>query len=315
MPLRSTLLLLCTLLVSACSPAPAPLRLGTNLWLGYEPIYVAREKAWLNEADVNILEFGTSMDVIRGLRAGTLDAGALTLDEALVLAGHLPDLKIGLVLDYSNGADALLTRPNIQDLADLRGRKVGVENTGTGSYVLSRALASAGLTMADIRLVPLAYDEHLEAFRKGRVEAVVTYEPARSELLKQGAISLFDTRRIPGEVVDVLVYRDTARRESLAHLGEAWCRAMAWQQQNPSGFISLVQSRQRQTTGELNQGFSDIHLVDCNENRNLFHAGRQNLIEQAKPLEKHLRTAFPDEKIAPLGKVLGPIPLPAKDLP
>lgn len=86
------ILLSMSFLLQGCSPPQEPLRLGTNLWLGYEPIYVAREKGWLQEDQVRILEFSSSTDVMRGLRAGTLDAGALTLDEALLLAAHVPDL-------------------------------------------------------------------------------------------------------------------------------------------------------------------------------------------------------------------------------
>jgi len=49
------------------------------------------------------------------------------------------------------------------------------------------------------------------AFKKRQVDAIVTFEPVKSELLSSGANILFDSHQIPGRIVDVLVVRKNCR--------------------------------------------------------------------------------------------------------
>lgn len=205
---RLVLILLLAAIVSGCLHAPAPpLRVGTNQWPGYEPLYLARDLGALGDSGIRLVEFTSSTDVMHALRNKTLEAAALTLDEVLTLLQDDIALDVILVMDQSNGADALVARPDIERLEDLRGRRVAVENTAVGALVLDAALREAGLTAGDIDIVPTTVDEHFDAYRNGRVDAVVTFDPVRSRLLSAGATLLFDSSRIPGRVVDVLVVR------------------------------------------------------------------------------------------------------------
>lgn len=145
--IRCVALLLCSALVLAgCGvPAPRPLRVGTNLWLGYEPAYLARHAGYFSNDEVKLLDFTSSSEVIRAYRNGLIDVAALTGDEILKVCINQPDQRIILVCDYSNGADVLLAKPEIATLADLKGRRVGLETTVLGAYMLGRALEAAGL--------------------------------------------------------------------------------------------------------------------------------------------------------------------------
>ena len=170
-----------------------------------------------------------------GLRTGRLDMAGLTLDEALTLVQEGIPIKVIWVLDISQGADALVARYGVAGLADLRGRKVGVEQTAVGAYMLNAALAKAGLRTTDITVVPLPLDEHLTAWRESQVDALVTFDPVLQVLRGEGAPVLFDSSAIPGEIVDVLVARTdalacctqrisqllAAHERALAHLGTA----------------------------------------------------------------------------------------------
>ena len=127
-------LALCCLIVLCAScgaAADAPLRLGTNIWLGFEPFYVARKQNQL-PSSVRLVEYASGAEVLSAFRNRSIDLAAVTLDEAISLAEHDASLRVGLVLDHSNGADALVARPDIRQLADLKGRSVGVESFGVG---------------------------------------------------------------------------------------------------------------------------------------------------------------------------------------
>lgn len=223
-------LLLLLLLLQGCTPEPAdPIRLGTNIWPGYEPLYLARSLGWLEQPAVRLLEFPSSTEVIRAMRDHALEAAALTLDEALVLAEGEPDIRIVLVMDVSNGADAVLVQSAIDSPAALKGARIGAETTALGAYMVTRLLDRTGLSAKDVVLKPLPVNEHLDAFMQGRVDAVVTFDPVRSALLAHGARTLFDSSDIPGEIVDVLVVRQALierQPQQLRLLMRQWFRAL-----------------------------------------------------------------------------------------
>jgi hypothetical protein len=61
-----------------------------------------------------------------------------TLDEVLLLAEDVPDVRVVLVLDVSQGADVILGRPEIARFDELRGRRVGYEATALDAFMLAR---------------------------------------------------------------------------------------------------------------------------------------------------------------------------------
>jgi NitT/TauT family transport system substrate-binding protein len=233
--MASTLLRLCLLLpalmLAGCSEAPEPpLGVGANVWPGYEPLYLARERGYLDDDAIHPVEYLSASQVQRALANGTIDVAALTLDEALRATTESPELRVFLVADISAGGDAIIARPGVEELADLAGRRIAVEDTALGAYFLALALERAGLKPADVEQVPLRVNEHETAFREGRVDAAVTFEPVRSRLLQAGGHSLFDSRRTPDRIVDVLVTREAVlrdRRVAIEGLVTAWFRARA----------------------------------------------------------------------------------------
>lgn len=124
--LHPLLVLTLALGLSACQPPPEPpLRLGSFGWPGYEPFYLAEELGFYDGTAVKFADYTSATAILQAFRNGALDAATLTLDEVLLLAdqGHHP--RIALVLDASHGADAILGRPGLKTLADLRDRRVG----------------------------------------------------------------------------------------------------------------------------------------------------------------------------------------------
>ena len=195
--------LMLTLLVSACNSTEPQLRIGTTIWPGYEPLYLARSLGYYDDTQVKLIELSTASDVIHSLRSGTLEGAALTLDETLTLLDDGFDLKVILVMDFSDGGDALLAKPEITSIKALRGKRIAVENSNVGAILLDGALLAAELTAADVEIISCTLEEHINCYSSA--DAVVTYEPFRTKLLQLGAHQLFDSSQMPGRIVDVLV--------------------------------------------------------------------------------------------------------------
>ncbi len=201
-----------------------------------------------------------------------MEVAALTVDEALLLLQGDADIRLILALDVSNGADAVVARREIGSLRDLKGRRIGAESTALGAYVLSRALERAGLSPADVQVVPVAIDLHERAYEEGRVDVVVTFDPVRTRLLAKGARVLFDSTQIPGEVVDVLVVRADllrSRSRQVVRLRDAWYRALDYFHAQPEEACRRIARREGLTCAEFQVSLKGMVIPDRAENERL----------------------------------------------
>lgn len=267
-------LFLSTLLLTiiACSSSDHHskfLRLGTNVWLGYEPLYLAQELGYFQNKQIHLTEYASTTQVLRAYRNNAIDAAALTLDEVLQLVNQGYSPRIVLVTDISNGADAIIGTSDIDQFKDLKEKTIGVENSALGAFFISRALTKNDMKMEQVKLVPLEINEQEKAFDNKQVDAVVTFEPVRSQLLEKGAKSLFDSSMIAGEIVDVLVVRDTflkSRPEQINHLIDGWFRARDYLQNNRVRASGIMAKRLKLNPEAIEEALRLIKIPDQDEN-------------------------------------------------
>ncbi len=271
MPRRLLLLLLPLLLTAlpGCEDS-RPLKLGSNQWPGYEPVYLARELGLLPPDAVKLVELPSSSDVMQYLRNGSLDAGMLTLDEVVNLLSDGMLLDVILVMDVSNGADSVLAQRGIDSPGGIRGKRVGVEISALGALMLESLLDTAGLSMPDIELVNLTVDQHLSAFRNRRIDVLVTFEPTRSTLLAEGASEIFSSRDIPDRIIDVLAVRRDVEARHARHLEllvKAYFAARRQMHNAPEESHRLIALRLGTTPDALNTMYAGMILPDLAQNR------------------------------------------------
>ena len=228
-----------------------PLRIGTNVWIGSEPFYLARELGKLDPAKVQLVEYPSASEVLRAYRNEAIDGMVISLDELFGLAADGFQPRIVLVVDVSYGADVVVGRAGMHAMRDLKGKSVAVESSALGAFVLSRALALSDMQASDVNVVHLESNEQPAAFEKGLVDGAVTFDPYRAQFLRAGARTLFDSTRIPGEIVDLLAIRAEAL-DKHAHatqgLLSAWFDAIDYLKENPEDAARRMGTRQ-QTTG------------------------------------------------------------------
>lgn len=269
--------------------ADGPLRLGTNVWPGYEPLYLARELGYLGEGSVRLVEYLSASEVLRAFRNQSLEAAALTLDEVLVLLQNGIPVQIFLVTDVSHGGDVILARPEITRFEQLAGKRVGVEGGALGGYVLSRALDRHGLALDAIDIVHLEVHEHAAAYEAGRVDAVVTFEPVRTRLLAAGAKEVFSSREIPGEIVDVLVVHRryaSSHGDALEHLVQGWFQALVHLEQDPRDAARRMSERLRISPEAVLASYDGLGLPSREENLTLLEGPSASLLPVARRLEQ-----------------------------
>ncbi len=276
---------------SGCA-SQRPLQLAGHPWPGYEPMFLARSLDYL-PADVELYESATVQESIEAIGRGRVDGAMLTLDEALRLRDQGMPLEIVLVFNVSRGADMLLTRPTISHLPELRGKRLGVEDTVLGSLMLTLVLEKAGLRPQDVSVQRIAYEAHEKAWQRGDVDALITYEPAGGRLAALGARRLLSTRQLPDTIFDVLVmHREAARvhgdrlRAGLA----GYFRALAYLRQNPWDAAYRVAPRLQLSAQGVIDTLRGLELPDVVGNRR-YLAGDGTLQQAAQRLSPILQQA------------------------
>ena len=286
----------CSLIIilAGCSEySEDPLRIGIHVWPGYDTLILAREKGYIGDPNVKLIELPSASESIRAMQNHTIDGALLTIDEVLRLAenGHEP--RIILIMDFSNGADAVLGRPEISELADLKGKSIGVEPNALGAYMLARALAAANLKPADVKLVSMPISEMELAYQDGRVDAVVTYEPHRTRIMEKGARILFDSTRIPGEITDVLVVRkDVIDRspKAIQSLVDAQFEALKYLSQHPKKAAAIMAPRENVTSAQFLDSLQRLVLPDRATNQKLLSSSDQTIPQTIRGLVAVMRS-------------------------
>jgi NitT/TauT family transport system substrate-binding protein len=285
-------LMLCSMGAGCSRPEPAPLRVGNLPWPGYEPFYVAQQMGYLDAKQVRLTEYTSTSEIIRAFSNGTIEAGLMTLDEALLLAQDNPDLRLILVTDFSNGGDVVMAKPEFASLKELKGRRVGAETSALGAYILMRALQLSEMKPQDIEIVPMEFSEQETAFKEGRVDAVVTYEPTRTKLRNFGARQIFDSSQIPKEIVDVLVMRDAylqAHPDSVKHLVQGYYRARAYFKEKPQEAAKIAAIRAKITPEEFLSSLDGLLLPEASESREMLMGQPPALLKNAQSLAAVMR--------------------------
>lgn len=276
-------LLLVSALAGCIQNPPDPLRVGFLVWPGYESLYLARDLGYYKDTPIRLVDYPSASELIRGFRNQNLEAVTLTLYEALLVAETELDVRIVLILDSSNGADAVLAKPKIKTLEEIKGKRIGVESGALGAFVLTRALEKVDLMPKDVQIVSLGVSEHEQAFKQGKVDAVVTFEPTRSKLLADGANLLFDSSQIPGEILDVLVVREELLKKqpsAVQDLLDGYFSALKYLKENPQDAARRIAPREGVTPNQFLKSLEGLVIHDLQENKQIL--GKTNTVSNEK---------------------------------
>jgi NitT/TauT family transport system substrate-binding protein len=163
------------------------------------PIFIGVEKGFFKEFGVEpeLVFFQAAAPIATALATGQVDVGATGLTAALfniVLGGE----KLWIVADKGREwpgypLTAIVVQKDLYDgglksVADLKGKRIGVTQLGsTFHYHLGNVLEKEGMTLADVKIVPLqAMGAALEALKGKQVEAIMLPQPFPGTAEAQG---------------------------------------------------------------------------------------------------------------------------------
>jgi NitT/TauT family transport system substrate-binding protein len=230
--------------VSPCSAAQrSSFNVAWSIYVGWMPWDYAEQsgilKKWADKYGIKIklTQINDYVESINQYTAGGFDACVMTnMDMLAIPAAGGVDSTALIVGDFSNGNDGVLLKGKGKTLADIKGQRVNLVELSVSHYLLVRALASIGLRERDIKIVNTSDADIVGAFSAPATTAVVTWKPQLSSVLASpNAQLVFDSSKIPGEIIDLMVV-NTATLTAYPQLGKAlvgaWYETLALMQRH-----------------------------------------------------------------------------------
>ncbi|MDD2704664.1 MAG: ABC transporter substrate-binding protein, partial [Acidocella sp.] len=196
---------------SASAFASQHVTLGIVPWIGYGPIYVAMAKGFYAKhgLDVQLVNFNDTAAMPGAVYAGQVNATTLTYDQVIGANAKGWHLKVIMPIDYSAGADAMLSTDDITSVKQLKGLKVAFAALSPSDFLLGYALQQEGLSEKDIIPVDTTAESVPGIMVGGSTKVGVTYEPNVSAIVQAGGGKkfhvLFSSKDAKGLITDVLV--------------------------------------------------------------------------------------------------------------
>lgn len=264
-----------SLSASAAAPEAGTFKMGIEPWLGYGQWHVAQSQGIFKQQGlekVDIINFAEDKDINAALASGQIDGANIATHTAMAMVSAGLPIKVVLLLDQSETADALLVGKDITTLKDLKGKQVAFEEGTTSDILLHSAVNAAGLKWNDITPVPMPADSAGSALIAKRVTAAVTYEPYISAAKKQDPTlkMLYNGSSDPGLIGDVLVVRDSVLKEKpgqIAALIKSWDAALTHYQANTAADRALIAKAVGATPADLESAFDGVKYYSLAENK------------------------------------------------
>ena len=152
-------------------------------------LYVALEKGYFAQEglDVSYSPFMLGKEALQEVVTGRADFA--TAADAPILLEVLKGSKIFVIatLSSASGLTGIIARRDqgISSVKDLQGKTIGVSLGTNAEFVLDSFLLFYRVPRKDLHVVDVSPRAMAEAFRKGEIQAAVTWEPTLSNLSAQ----------------------------------------------------------------------------------------------------------------------------------
>jgi NitT/TauT family transport system substrate-binding protein len=279
------LLLVLTVVASGCgggagrtagagSDGRKTFNVATLTWVGYGPLYLAKEKGFFKGIDVSLRKIEDTAARRAALTTGDVQGSVDIVDSfANAFAAGVP-ARVVLRVDDSMGGDGIVVKKEITRVGDLKGRTVAYPPGQPSHFLLLTLLDEAGLTIKDVQSCPMEADQAGAAFFAGGVDAAVTWEPWLTKASKMtNARVLFTSREAPGLIVDVFTVRaDYLEKnpEVVQAFLRGWFAAVDYWRANPEESDRIMAKALGLDPKDFKHMISGIRYADLEGNRAFF---------------------------------------------
>lgn len=254
-------------------------------WPGHLGLFLARDKGYFKEEGLHVelkkYDGGTPLlnDYVNGVLQGRAD---LTFD-AIIEAYKGLDHKTILAIDYSNGADAIISSTNIKSFQDVKGKKFAFEKGSIEEFFTRYALQQNNLSINDIIPINLDAEKAAQALVRGEVDVAATFEPTASQVVSQiHGNKIFSSADAPGVITDILTFRSNFINQypdTVQSIIKAYFKGIQYWKDHPADANQLIGKELGVSATDANTSLAGIKVLNLSDNTTAFTfaAGLQSL--------------------------------------
>ena len=243
----STLLTtLLTFMLAGVALAAEPLKIGYSDWPGWTSWEIAKEKGLFKKhgVEVKLVWFPIYTDSLNALNTGKLDANCQTWSDTIPPLAEGLKFKVVLANDNSAGNDGFVAKKEFKNIKALKGKTVATELGTVDHFLLLQALAKNGMTEKDIVFKNMTVPDAAAAFRQGKLDAAVIWQPSLNDVMKEGKANLlFTSKDVPGLIPDLLVFQEKttkAREADIQKVVAAWFDVVDFIKKNEDEAVKIM---------------------------------------------------------------------------
>ncbi|MGB2926935.1 MAG: ABC transporter substrate-binding protein [Limnothrix sp.] len=258
--------------------------LGFSAWPGWFPWQVAEEQGLFEEngVDVELTWFDGYLDSINAFAAGQLDANTQTLNDTISSVAAGSEQVIVLVNDNSTGNDQIIVSEEINEIADLKGKSIAIEEGTVDHFLLLLALKEEGMSSEDVEIKPLETGAAAAAFVAGQVDAVGAFAPFTTQALqREGSKTLISSADFPGAIPDHLVVSKElieTNPEGVQGLIDTWFATLEYIEENPEEAIEIMAERANVTVEEYEEYDAGTTIFTLEDNLEAFESTEEGMV-------------------------------------
>ena len=191
----SRLALALSALLATGAAEAAPAKIVVAYQTGPDPIEVAIASGEIAKAtgrDVEFRQFNSGADIFAAIASGDVQVGYVGSSPFAAAASRGLDVKAFYVSSISGTDEALVVRDGagIASPADLKGKRLSAAPVSTDHYQLLATLKQNGIPERDATVLALPQPEIVAAWHRGDLDGAFVWDPALSELKKNGHVLL-----------------------------------------------------------------------------------------------------------------------------
>jgi NitT/TauT family transport system substrate-binding protein len=281
----------CVVVQQTAAPAGAPvaaetmtpLKIGYSVWVGYGPLFIAQEKGYFKEEGlaVELVKVEDPKARFAALAGQQLDGLVSTLDTATQYWKPETPFKAVLGLDESSGGDGIVGTADLNSVADLKGKQIGVNVGSVSQFFLEYMLQQNGMSTEDVTLVKMQQGDVPAALASNNIDAGVTWEPHLSKAVSTGGKLIASSKETPGLIVDILILRNDileSNDQAAKGLVNAWHKAVEFAKTNPDEAATIMATGLGgfyETADDIKADLAGVTLFDAARNQAFFTGAGQ----------------------------------------
>jgi len=267
------------------TPQKQKVTIGMITFPGYAPLYLAKEKGFFDDLDVELVRIEAIGDLRAALSSGKIDMYASTYDIFQANQGNdVPGIGF-MLIDESHGADGIVAAAGINSISDLKGKKLAGEPGVPPYFLLQYLLNKNNLSMSDISIKDIATQDAGAAFISGGADAAALYEPFLSNAVngRKGSKVIISSAQEPNILADLLFASERLTKEKpevLRKVAEGWFRALDYTKNNPDDAYALMGKAFNVSKQEMIDFKSAITWYTKEDNISMFNRGNPTNVYQ-----------------------------------